>query len=168
MVTIWNEASPSDPKPFPLAGSAVPMRSRRRSFFSPRKQRPRARNLVRLHRLLRREPRQELAVDVERLVRLVPRELAAELEVVQAGEQAERKVPAQVGRDPVHAPASPMAVPIVTRSMPSFITNPRTLPRGAPRAMRIPISRRRCATEYAVIPARPTDERTSPNTPMKP
>jgi len=48
-----------------------------------------------------------------------------------------------------------MAPPITVITPSSRNTSPRTEPAFAPRAMRTPISRVRCATEYASTPYRP-------------
>ena len=63
-------------------------------------------HLVRLHLLLGRMAPEEVAVRVERAVDVVPGGLAREHQVVEAAEQAQRQIPAQVGRDPVHAPVA--------------------------------------------------------------
>jgi len=54
-------------------------------------------------------------------------------------------------------------VPMLINSIPSFLTVASTSQFRAPSARRMPISRRRCTTEYVVIPGKPTEARS----PMK-
>ena len=71
-----------------------------------RQERVGALHLVRLHLLLGRMAPEEAAVRVERAVDVVPGRLACKHQIVEAAEQAQRQIPAQIGGDPVHAPVA--------------------------------------------------------------
>lgn len=62
-------------------------------------------------------------------------------------------------RPATHAPATPSAIPARTILPAWLATSPATFLRVEPSAMRIPISRRRIATEYASTPYIPTADK---------
>src|SRR5581483_7238241 len=118
----------------------------------PGQQPPGAPDLVRLHRLLADEALEQLALVGQRGIDVVPARPAAEHEVVQPAEQAQRQVPAKVGRK--------LADPPVDGEAPAELRIER---RAAIAELRLPVEDRGLAVYFACASAAFACSASSPN-----